>query len=107
MKGEQILKISFCISLIGITAGTVLKIMHSTFAELLLQISISSYLLFAVLTLYEVLQSNRIEKTEKIMWTIGILFLGSLVGIIYLVAGGKRIANNLTNTSTTSSLYEN
>ena len=90
MKGEQILKISFCISLIGITAGTVLKIMHSTFAELLLQISISSYLLFAVLTLYEVLQSNRIEKTGKIMWTIGIPFLGSLVGIIYLVAGGKK-----------------
>ena len=107
MKGEQILKISFLSSVIGILFGAVLKIMHSPFGNLLLEISFAFYLVFAVLALYEVFQSNKIETVEKIMWTIGILFLGSIIGIIYLLLGRKRIVNNLTNTNTTSSLYEN
>ena len=107
MKTDHVLKISFFISVIGILFGAVLKIMHSPFADLLLELSFAFYLVFAVLALYEVYQSNKIETTEKIMWTIGLLFLGSIVGILYLVAGRKRIVNNLTNTNSTSSLYEN
>ena len=106
MKRKHILITSFCISLIGIPAGTVLKIMHAPFADLLFQISIAFYLVFAVLALYEVFQSNRIEKNEKFMWTIGFLFLGTLVGILYLVTGRKRIVNNFTNENLTSSSYE-
>ena len=107
MKREHVLNISFLISVFGILIGIVLKIMHSPFADLLLELSFAFYLVFAVLALYEVYQSNKIETTEKIMWTIGLLFLGSVVGILYLVAGRKRIVNNLTNTNSTSSLYEN
>ena len=107
MKIERILNISFFISVIGISIGAVLKIMHSPFADLLLQISIAFYLVFAVLALYEVFQSNRIEKNEKFMWTIGLLFLGTLTGILYLVTGRKRIVNNFTNENLTSSSYEN
>ena len=107
MKREHILKISFFTSIIGISTGAVLKIMHSPFADLLLQISFVLYLVFAVLALYEIFQSNKIEIVEKIMWTIGILFLGSIIGILYLLFGRKRIVNNFTNTNTTSSLYEN
>ena len=107
MKRDHVLKISFLSSVIGILFGAVLKIMHSPFADLLLELSFACYLVFAVLALFEVYQSNKIETTEKIMWTIGLLFLGSVVGILYLVAGRKRIVNNLTNTNSTSSLYEN
>ena len=107
MKIERILNISFFISVIGISIGAVLKIMHSPFGNLLLEISFAFYLVFAVLALYEVFQSNKIETVEKIMWTIGILFLGSIIGILYLLFGRKRIVNNLTNTNTTSSLHEN
>ncbi len=102
MKRENILKLSFFISLIGILIGAALKIMHSPSAELLLQISIACYLVFAALALYEVYKSNRIETIEKIMWTIGILFLGSIVGIIYLLVGRKRIIDNSTNTNSTT-----
>lgn len=108
MKRDHVLKISFFISVIGILFGAVLKIMHSPFADLLLELSFAFYLVFAVLALYEVFQSNKIETVEKIMWTIGLLFLGSIIGILYLLLGRKRIENNLINTNTTSSsLYEN
>ena len=108
MKRDHVLKISFFISVIGILFGAVLKIMHSPFADLLLELSFAFYLVFAVLALYEVFQSNKIETVEKIMWTIGLLFLGSIIGILYLLLGRKRIENNLINTNTTSSSsYEN
>ena len=107
MKRDVIIKISFFISVVGILIGSVLKIMHSPFAEFLLPISIVFYLVFAVLALYEIYQSPKIDTIEKIMWTVGLLFLGSIVGIIYLVAGRKRIVNTLTNTNPRLSLYEN
>ena len=106
MKRDYILKISFLISVFGILIGAVLKIIHSPFADLLLELSFAFYLVFAVLALYEVYQSNKIETIEKIMWTIGLLFLGSVVGILYLVAGRKRIVNYPSN-NTPTSLYEN
>ena len=107
MKRDHVLKLSFFISVIGILFGAVLKIMHSPFADLLLELSFAFYLVFAVLALYEVFQSNKIETVEKIMWTIGILFLGSIVGILYLLLVRKRIVSNLSNSNSTSSLYEN
>ena len=107
MKRDSVIKISFLISVVGILIGSVLKIMHSSFAEFLLPISIVFYIVFAVLALYEIYRSPNIETTEKIMWTIGLLFLGSIVGIVYLVAGRKRIINTNRNTHSTSSLYEN
>ena len=106
MKKDQLLKISFLISIGGILIGAALKIMHVPTAELLLQISISFYLLFAALALFEIYKSNRIETIEKIMWTIGLLFLGSIAGILYLVTGRKRIVGNVSNLNPTSK-YEN
>ena len=107
MKKEQLLKISFFISLIGILIGSFLKITHSPSADIILEFSMLLYLVFAALVIYEVYQSNKIETTEKIMWSVGVIFLGSIAGILYLATRRKRIVNNLTNTNPTSSLYEN
>lgn len=107
MNKGQILKVSFFIWFVCMIIGAALKIMHYSYGGFLLNVSIACYFIFAALAIYEVLQSDRIEKTEKIMWTIGILFLGSIIGIIYLLFGRKRIVNNLTNINTTSSLHEN
>ena len=107
MNKEQILKVSFFIWFVGMLIGAVLKIMHYSYAGFLLNVSVAFYFVFECFVIYEVLQSNRIERTEKIMWTIGIIFFGVITGILYLVTGRKRIVNNLTNTNSTSSLYEN
>lgn len=102
MSKEQILKVSFFIWFVCMLIGAWLKIIHHSYGGFLLNVSIVCYLIFACLVIYEVLQSHRIEKTEKIMWTIGILFLGSIVGIIYLLVGRKRIVDNSTNTNSTT-----
>jgi hypothetical protein len=41
----------------------------------------------------EIWQSAKIERNEKIMWTIAFLFLGGLVGLLYIFVGRKRIVS--------------
>lgn len=46
---------------------------------------------FIVLALKEIYTSNRVNKIEKIMWTIGLIGLNWFVGLIYLLFARKRI----------------
>ena len=87
MKFVQIFWVSFAFQFIG----PLFKIMHLPFAEELLFIVIISHFLVAILALFEIWQSGKIERIEKIMWTIAFLFLGGLVGLLYVLVGRKRI----------------
>ncbi len=87
MKFEQIFWVSFAIQLIG----PLFKMMHLPFAEELLIIGIISHYLVAILAMLEIWQSGKIERIEKIMWTVAFLFLGGLAGLLYVFVGRKRI----------------
>ena len=99
MNKEQILKISFFIWFVGMLIAAVLKIMHYSYGEFLLNVSMAFYLVFTCMVIYEVLKSDKIERSEKIMWTIGMLFLGAIAGILYLLVARKRIVNPERNTT--------
>lgn len=94
MKMEQILKISFFIWFVGMIIGAISKIMHHLYGDFLLNISIFSFLIFTCLVIYEIFKAEKIEKSEKIMWIIGMLFLGVITGIFYLLVGRKRVVSN-------------
>jgi hydrogenase/urease accessory protein HupE len=71
-----------------------MKILHLPGAEELLIVSVVSNGVFVVSALTEVWRSIRIDKNEKIMWTIAFVFmgfLGAIAGIVYLLLGRKRI----------------
>lgn len=87
MKFVQIFWVSFAFQFIG----PLFKIMHLPFAEELLIIGIISHYLVAILAMLEIWQSAKIERNEKIMWAIAFLFLGGLVGLLYVLVGRKRI----------------
>ncbi len=87
MKFVQIFWLSFAFQFMG----PLFKIMHLPFAEELLFIGIISHFLVAILAMLEIWQSAKIERNEKIMWTIAFLFLGGLAGLLYTFVGRKRI----------------
>jgi type IV secretory pathway component VirB8 len=71
-----------------------MKILHLPGAEELLIVAVVSNGVFVVSALIEVWRSVRIDKNEKIMWTIAFVFmglLGAIAGIVYLLLGRKRI----------------
>jgi len=94
MNLGKIVSWSFFISLALSLVGALMKILHLPGAEQLLMVGVVSNGVFVVSALTEVWRSVRIDKNEKIMWTIAFVFMGFLgviAGIVYLLLGRKRI----------------
>jgi hypothetical protein len=94
MNLGTVIKWSFFVSICFEMLGALMKITHLPGAEKLLIIGILGNLVFIVSALNEVWTSIRIEKGEKIMWTIAfffIFFIGTLGPIIYFLLGRKRV----------------
>ncbi|MBS4042979.1 MAG: hypothetical protein KGZ59_04125 [Chitinophagaceae bacterium] len=53
-------------------------------------------ILFIYLVIKEVSKSTSIERHEKRMWIIGIIFMSSLLGWIYIFSARKRIVQAST-----------
>ena len=95
MKLGTLVTWSFFISLATSLVGALMKILHLPGAEQLLMVGVVSNGVFVVSALTEVWRSVRIDKNEKIMWTIAFVFmgfLGAIAGIVYLLLGRKRVA---------------
>ena len=95
MNLGKIVSWSFFISLALSLVGALMKILHLPGAEQLLMVVVVSNGVFVVSALTEVWRSVRIDKNEKIMWTIAFVFmgfLGAIAGIVYLLLGRKRVA---------------
>lgn len=89
-----VVKWSFVISLVFELVGALLKILHFPGADILLISGMVANGVFIVSALSEVWGSSRIDKNEKVMWTIAFIFmgfLGAIAGILYVVMGRKRI----------------
>jgi hypothetical protein len=91
MNLGTVIKWSFFVSICFVMLGALMKITHLPGAEKLLIIGILGNLVFIVSALNEVWTSIRIEKGEKIMWTIAFFFIGTLGPIIYFLLGRKRV----------------
>lgn len=91
MKPGTIVKISFVVSILVTILGAYLKIMHAPFAEPALIVGVIASLIFIVSAIYEVRTSNRIDFTEKTLWTIAFILFSGLAGIVYFVIGRRRI----------------
>jgi predicted membrane channel-forming protein YqfA (hemolysin III family) len=94
MNIGKIVSWSFFISLAASLVGAFMKILHLPGADQLLMIGLVSNGVFVVSALTEVWRSVRIDKNEKIMWTIAFVFmgfLGAVAGIVYLLLGRKRV----------------
>lgn len=84
------LVILFLLSLITISIGAVFKIMHWPLNGEILLLGLLLIVVFDFLALKEIYQST-ISITEKIMWSVGMLFAWFITAIIYLTMGRNRI----------------
>jgi hypothetical protein len=87
----SLIPVFFILAFSNIMIGSVLKIMHIGNMDYLLAIGLVFSIIFMVLSIYEVLNSNRIKKSEKLMWTIALLFLNTLAGFLYILVGRRKV----------------
>ncbi|MBC7867307.1 MAG: hypothetical protein H7X88_07220 [Gloeobacteraceae cyanobacterium ES-bin-316] len=95
MNLGTIVKFSFITSILSTIGATFLMLIHSPGAETWLLIAVVVSLVFIVSAIYEVATSKRIDGREKTMWTIALIFFSAVAGLMYLLMGRKRIAENL------------
>jgi len=91
MKNKQILNLSFVLSIVIVLVGALFKIMHYPFSQLLLIVGLISMLVFWYVAISEIKSSTKIDGSEKFMWIFGIIFFGSVAGLVYLLSARKRI----------------
>jgi len=87
----MVIKVSLLISILLIIIGTLLRINTTPGAEKFLLSATFVSLIFIALSIYEVSTSKKIDFSEKTMWIIGLLFLSTIVGIIYVLSRRDRI----------------
>jgi uncharacterized membrane protein YciS (DUF1049 family) len=67
-----------------------MKISHLEYASIFLIIGILSSILYVVVGIYEVNNSNRISSSKKVLWIIGFILFSFIVGLFYLISARKK-----------------
>lgn len=83
-------KVALIITVIFNLLGTFFKISHYPHGSLLLSISVITSLVFIILGLIDVYKNNNSKPYEKIMWTVGFIFLSWIAGLLYYSKFKKR-----------------
>jgi hypothetical protein len=91
MSRKNILLFSLLFGYFVSFIGAVQKIMHYQFSDLFFFIAFICAVTYIVTAIIEIRQSTRITKVEKTMWTVGLIFMWGIVGIIYLFSARNRI----------------
>lgn len=91
MKNNKLVTFSFFISFVLTIIGTLFKIRHWQFGSIILTTGLAVLALFILTAAYEITNSKKTDRNEKIMWIIGLLFFGNITGLIYVLSARKRI----------------
>jgi len=94
MDNKKIITLSFALSLIIVVIGAMMKILQWPNSGTVLAIGLLAQLVFIILSLTEISKSDKIDGTEKFMWFIGFIFMGTIAGLIYILSARKRIITN-------------
>jgi small-conductance mechanosensitive channel len=94
MQFDTILKTSLLSSWLIAFAGAFFKIMHLQGAEWILITAVATYVVFIACAIYEIQNAGTFSKSEKIMWTIALLFMSNIAGLIYVLTARKQISSN-------------
>ena len=83
-------KVSLIMTIVFIFLGIFFKISHYPYGDFLVSIGVFASLVFVILGLIDVFKNNSSKAHEKIMWTIGLLFLSWIAGLLYYPKFKKR-----------------
>jgi len=91
MIQEKILRSSLFFSIGIAILGTWFKLMHKPGADALIVGSFIAAAIFIITAIKEVSNSEKIDRSEKIMWFFGFIFLTTIAGLVYVLSARKRV----------------
>jgi hypothetical protein len=91
LKSKNYFNFFLSVSVFFALIGLCFKLMHLGHTYFISIIGTILTLPFAIIGIIEVKNSKKIYTPEKIIWSIGFMFLSIITGILYLSFGKKRI----------------
>jgi hypothetical protein len=91
MSRENFYNICFIGGIVLTPIGAIFKIMHLSYLESVLVLGVILSVVYILLSIIEIIKSNRISNNEKTMWVICLIFLNGITGVLYYFMGRKRI----------------
>ncbi|OLY90837.1 Phospholipase_D-nuclease N-terminal [Cnuella takakiae] len=91
MNKRTLLAVLFLANIVAVVTGAYFKITHQGYGDSILIVSFGLSLAFVVLALTEVFASRRIDTTQKLMWTVGLIFFHTIAALVYLLAGRRHV----------------
>lgn len=71
--------------------GALQKILHRSSANIILEVGFLFAIVFTSFAIFEIMQSKTIQILEKLMWVLGLLFINTIAGFIYIVIARRKI----------------
>ncbi|MBC7866790.1 MAG: hypothetical protein H7X88_04575 [Gloeobacteraceae cyanobacterium ES-bin-316] len=91
MFKEKIIRSSLFLSIAISILAAWFKLMHEPGADIVLFLALIPSLVFIITASSEVSQSHKINRSEKIMWLFGFVFLTVLAGLVYVFRRRKKV----------------
>lgn len=91
---NRIVPTSFFAGVLFSLIGAYLKVRHLDGANYVLAAGLLCSVVFIIFALVEVWNTDRVRKQDRILWTIAIVFLGGIGGLIYLIKRRTRAVNS-------------
>jgi hypothetical protein len=92
---NRIVPIIFITGVLLSLIGAYLKITHVAMADYVLGAALVCSLMFMIFALVEVWNTDSVRKQDRVLWTVAILLLGSVAGLIYLIYRRKRPVSSM------------
>jgi ABC-type polysaccharide/polyol phosphate export permease len=90
MNKVTVFKVSLILTIVLNVLGAYFKIAHYPHGTLLLSVSFIASLVFVISGLIDVFKNDNCKTHEKIMWTVGFIFLSWIAGLLYYPKFKKR-----------------
>ncbi|MEO7444918.1 MAG: PLDc N-terminal domain-containing protein [Ferruginibacter sp.] len=94
MKIGKLVISSFIASIFITISASIMTLLHYQGADEMLIAAVVTTIVFIIAAIVEVTQSDRITSNQKTLWTIALIFFSGIAGLIYVVAGRKKITPN-------------
>jgi len=90
MKKVTVFKVSLIIAIILNILGAYFKIAHYPYGSFILSVGLIAGLGFIIPGLIDVFRNDNSKPLEKLMWTVGFVFLSGIAGLLYFPKFKKR-----------------
>jgi MFS-type transporter involved in bile tolerance (Atg22 family) len=92
MKNKHVsIAVSFIVYLFALIVGLLFKYYQWHGVDIIIIAGTLMHIIFVIYSISEIIGISRMNRHEKRMWIVGLIFITPIVGFVYIISARKRI----------------